>query len=591
MEVIKVPFIKLVDIIHRGRNVVPLKYRQKWFIFAVALVALALDNFNISGGISSSLSIAKKLDASTSTVSWVVSAYALTLGSFIILFGKLSDIVGVHRVFLAGLAIMALSSLLSAVVEDNIIAIIVFRAFQGIGGAALLPSGYALTGNYFQGAEREKALRPFSHALTASFGVGFVLGGAFSETSIGYKGFFYFTFAVATFTFIVLYFIIIPVEQTEGHKNLKVKNLNFAGVALLVIGLLLIIFGLTEAGEKWKSPKVYIPIPVGFLLLVLILLFEDVYLRKYKKLHANRAPVPIIGESANSQNINSAVTTSIAKIDENQAVNTKNEDIASNSVNEHQLEQKSDWRLDMDLLFPVEIFKIVNFFPLLLGFFWLFFSFIGITATLNQYYEYVIFEKPIMAAVKLLPHTAGLVFNSLIHRESYVHRIGSKNALYFSGFLSVGSAVWLSRLDYRVTNEYWKFHFAALFIAGYACNLYFMVYVNTIMGQTPAHYHGLVTGIFQTAAQVGVCIASAIIATMLGKTDIDKSDHQARYDLYKRFQNVMYLVVAAQATFFVMMFLVKNTDKEKKLEDEEKEKKENEEPLDEAFRKDVENNQ
>lgn len=77
-------------------------------------------------------------------------------------------------------------------------------------------------------------------------------------------------------------------KGTTGYKDLKFKNLDFAGVTMLLIGLLLIIFGLTEGGVTWNPPKVNVTIPIGVALIVKMVLLEFVYLRNDKDKYQNK---------------------------------------------------------------------------------------------------------------------------------------------------------------------------------------------------------------------------------------------------------------------------------------------------------------
>ncbi len=534
------------------RTVVPVKYKSKSTVYFFILIAMTLDNLNVSGALTTSFSIAEKFNASSTTVSWVLSAYALTLGSFIIFLGKLGDVIGVHNAFLIGIATMAVFSLITALIEKSAIVLIVFRALQGISAAALMPSGYALTANYYQGPQLNKAIRAVSVVLTASYGLGTILGGAFSLTKAGYKGFFWFTFAAATVSALVLYFTIVPIEKTEHHKNLKLKYLDYYGVTLLVVGLLLIIFGLTEGGISWNSPKVYVTIPLGVVLLVAMVLFEDVYLKNYKSKHQNKTAVTNIDEV-------------VSKDEEKKQAEP--ETFINSTTSQKEAEEKQDWQLSIQLMFPKEVFEITNFFQLFVCVFIVCFASVGTMSTMIQYNLYVNYENTLMAAVKVIPLSVGFIFGSLVYRDILVKIVTVKHFIIISGAVQLGCSIWLSRADYKVEHTYWKFEFINLFLWGWACNWFYVVYLIAIMSEAPLHLQGLVAGIFQTAGQIGVAIASAIVSSILGELELRKGDLQFREYQYKKFHNVFYMSIAANAVFLIAAIFIKSPKLEKEKTD------------------------
>lgn len=509
-----------------SRSSIPSKYRNPKIVYFLLLLSLCVDKLNVTGAITSYFSLAEKSNASASTVTWVLSGYSLTLGAFIIVFGKVADTVGVHIVFVLGTALMAIFSLLAAVV-NNIIAVIVFRAFQGIAGAALVPSGFALTANYFQGSARLVALKLLSIVLMASYGIGVIFGGAFSETNVGYKGFFYLTFSLSALSSILLYFIIIPVERTEAHKAMKIKNLDFLGVVLLIAGLLLIILGFTEASKSWKSPTVYVCIPVGFALVLVMVLFENVYIRIYQK--RKEAQHKVNGKERTA------------------------EKILGNG--------KSNWKLDMMLLFPYELFHIANFGQLFLGILFINATFIAVQTSLIEYYEYVNRESPILASVKVLPVSVGLILGALSFNPKVEKKLGVKGTLIIAALLCLGGTIWVTRLDYNITNSFWKFEFVSQLLIGYGLNLFFIVFVHGLMAQTPLHLQGVVSAVFQAVSQVAASLSTAVLSSIIGSLDIDDEINDSKHELASRFRNALYFAMALSAGFLVCMLLLKEPKK------------------------------
>ncbi|ODQ60065.1 hypothetical protein WICANDRAFT_78686 [Wickerhamomyces anomalus NRRL Y-366-8] len=531
----------IAETLSKGKNVVPMEKRNKTLAYFLVLIATCLDNLNVAGTLTSVFSVAERFDASTTTVSWVFSSYALTLGAFIIIAGKLADVWGPHNVFLVGLFFTSLFALISAVIVKQIIALIVFRALQGVFAASLIPSAFSLTGNYFKGDALLKALAWFIMALTSVFGIGVILGGAFSVSSVGYKGLYYFTFAVGMACFIALYFIIIPIEKTQGHQNLKIKNLDYGGSAFLVIGLLLIILGLTEGGESWHKASSYVPLVVGVLVFFGVVIFEMWYIQGFK-------------DKVNSQINNIEGNTTHFG---NEQIKENQDDVCNGSIKTtSESPGTNDWRYKIELLFPREVIKIPNFFQYLSATFLFYVNSISVMSTVVQYSQYVELDSPIMAALKVLPLTLGLSFAALTYRQNLAQRVGTKFIICCTPIMVLTMSVWMSRLDFRVKNSYWKYECISQFIFGFGTNVYFQVYWSDIITGTPLHLQGVVSGILQTAGQIGICFGNTIIAALVGDLKYTR-DYDARVELHHKFKKNFYLAYAGSAALFFVLLTVK----------------------------------
>lgn len=493
-------------------GIVPEKYKWKPGVYILILLATSLDNFNVTATLISQQSIQEHFNTTFAITSWALSAYALTLGSFILLFGKLADILGPHNVFLFGLTTIWICSLITAAIDKSIIALIIFRAFQGIGASALIPSGFALTANYFSDNAKhlQWGISGLIIALTASFGFGAIFGGAFNESNIQYKGLFYFVFASAFILNFVLFFLIIPINKTKEHESLKLKNLNYFGVSIFIIGVLLIILGLTEGGESWKSPKAYVPIPIGVCLVLSVFFFESIYIKRIKvqyKQDLENGLVPV-----------------------------------------------NNWKTDLDLLFPPECLKIPNFlvFLITVGFYYM--AFTILMNGVIQYHLFVEMNSGIITACKLLPFTVGLVLSAVTYNEQIYKKIGIKILLLGSCLLTLGSYIWLTQLRYHIKKGYWIFEFGGLFFFGIGMNTFFNIYLNVVLSNTPLHLQGVVSGIYQTFAQVSLSIANALVASLLGALELGTTI-ELKQEMQNRFNHIHYLGYGCLAfSFFVLLF-------------------------------------
>ncbi len=126
-------------------------------------------------------SIGEALDFSQENLSWVVNAYVLTFGGFLLLGGRLADLLGRRRVFMAGLLLVAVASLLAgfAATEGQLIAA---RAAQGLGAAIISPAALSIvTTTFGDGAERNKALGVWGAVAGSGGAAGVLLGGILTD--------------------------------------------------------------------------------------------------------------------------------------------------------------------------------------------------------------------------------------------------------------------------------------------------------------------------------------------------------------------------------------------------------------------------
>ncbi|GME75968.1 unnamed protein product [Ambrosiozyma monospora] len=485
------------------------------------------------------------------------------MGSFILIFGKLSDILGAHNVFLFGSCIMTLFSLICAVIDNSIIALIVFRALQGIGGSALVPSSVALTAAYFGHDMKLMRLanKCFLFALTGSFGAGMLIGGGFALTDLGYKSFFYFSFGLSFVCSIVLFFTIIPVPS---HDQTSLKDLNYGGVLVLVGGLLLMILGSTEGGHKWRQPVAYATLLIEFMMVLSVFLFETVYIRSYKIKHAKKIP---IDDQKDSKSIDASPLNKIG--DQVKEVAMDNSASSESNENDTPAVTSSDWRLTMNYLFPPECGKIPNFFVFL---FLIIPFYIILTVNLTglfQYHQFVEHNSSIISALKIFSMPVGIVIGIFSFRESFVVKFGTKWYMIFCGVLALGSSIWFSRVDFRKDNSFYKYEMVSLAISGFSVNYYFNVFLNSVMANTPMHLQGSIAGIYFTAGQVGVSICDAIFTSVVGELSVAVTQDE-RETLHKRIINGLYVSVAACAIIFLVSLFTKDTDSIKAKEIAEK---------------------
>ncbi|MBO8198673.1 MFS transporter [Streptomyces smyrnaeus] len=198
---------------------------------------------------------------------WAVTAFALPTGSFLLLFGRLGDQLGRRRTFLTGLALFTGASVLAAVAPTAPL-FLAGRALQGLGAAALVPTGMALiTTSFAEGPKRTKALSINGSLMALGFTVGMVVGGILTDT-LGWR---------STMGLLgvggVLVLLAAPrlLSESRGPRT----RLDVPGALTVTGGLFGVVYGLSTAAEEgFSRPDVLIAIVAGLALLVLFVRVE-----------------------------------------------------------------------------------------------------------------------------------------------------------------------------------------------------------------------------------------------------------------------------------------------------------------------------
>lgn len=216
------------------------------------------------------------LNASAATVQWVVEAYALLLGSLILVGGSLGDVYGRKRMFVLGIIIFAFSSLWCGLTRD-ITQLIAARAVQGIGGALLTPGSLAIIRANFAEAQRGKAIGLWSSFSAITSALGPVIGGWLVQYA-SWRWVFFINLPIAVVVLIVV-LIFVPESQIEGDG----RQLDIAGACLATIGLGVLVFGFVEA----NSLSIFNPVVLGCILAGVLVLIGFVYVE-------SRSPAPMM---------------------------------------------------------------------------------------------------------------------------------------------------------------------------------------------------------------------------------------------------------------------------------------------------------
>lgn len=202
-------------------------------IILLSYFMILLDNSII---FTSTVKIAQDLNLNSQTLAWVSSAYTLTFGGFQLFGGRVGDVFGRKRVFLIGLILFSLGSLMVGL-STNAAMIISMRAFQGIGSAILAPTTLALLMDNYHGFMRNRAIAAYGATAGIGASFGLVIGGVITSEFSWRYGFFL-NVPVGVLMFILTIFFI------HGNKSEKPGKLDFIGTFLSVIGLSALVYSI-----------------------------------------------------------------------------------------------------------------------------------------------------------------------------------------------------------------------------------------------------------------------------------------------------------------------------------------------------------
>jgi EmrB/QacA subfamily drug resistance transporter len=224
--------------------------RTKW----LALALLALTQFVIvldASIVNVALpSIGRALDFSQDDLSWVVNAYTLTFGGFLLLGGRLADLLGRRRIFIAGLVLFSLASLGGGLAQSDVW-LIVARAVQGLGAAIISPAALSLVTTMFaEGAERNRALGVWGAVAGSGGAAGVLLGGVLTE----YAGWEWVLFVNVPIGIAAA--LIAPRLLPESRDTESDRVFDLAGATTVTAGLALLVYALVDANNAgWTSTQ------------------------------------------------------------------------------------------------------------------------------------------------------------------------------------------------------------------------------------------------------------------------------------------------------------------------------------------------
>jgi EmrB/QacA subfamily drug resistance transporter len=207
-------------------------------------------------------SIQKDLALSEANLQWIINAYTLVFGGFLLLGGRAGDLLGRKRLFLIGLVIFTVASLLDGLAANEGM-LIGSRALQGLGAALISPAALSIVSTTFaEGAERAKALGVWAAIAIGGSAVGLILGGVLTQ-SLSWPWIFFVNVPVGVVTFL-LSFRLVPESRDEEAE----RHYDLGGAVTVTGGLMSLVFAIVKAEtDGWTSATT-----IGFFVLAFVLL-------------------------------------------------------------------------------------------------------------------------------------------------------------------------------------------------------------------------------------------------------------------------------------------------------------------------------
>jgi EmrB/QacA subfamily drug resistance transporter len=249
--------------------------RLRWALVLISLAQLMVVLDSTIANIALPF-IGRDLSIDQANLQWIVTGYALTFGGFLLLGGRLADLMGRRRIFMTGVLLFAVASLIGGAAQNEAM-LLGARAFQGLGAALASPAALALIATTFPaGKERNRAFAVYAAMAGVGAAVGLILGGWLTglDSPLGVAGWRYTFLIVVPIGLGAAFFAPRFFDESERHEG----ELDFPGAITGTAGLLAIVFGLSRAGQEaygWGATSTILSLALGVALLALFVVIES----------------------------------------------------------------------------------------------------------------------------------------------------------------------------------------------------------------------------------------------------------------------------------------------------------------------------
>jgi len=246
-------------------------HKRRWttlYVLVVCLLVIVLDNTVLNVALKTIADPRAGLGASQGQLEWAINSYTLVFAGLLFTFGVLGDRVGRKRMLIIGMVLFGLASLVSSYAQTPG-QLILARAAMGLGGAAVMPQTLSIIANVFEPEERGRAIGIWAGAVGVGIAIGPITGGLLLD-HFWWGSVFLINVPVVA-AGVVAIALIVPESRGQHMK------IDFGGVLLSIVGLVLLTYGIIEGGEKAAIavPQVYGPIIAGVVLLAVFVWYES----------------------------------------------------------------------------------------------------------------------------------------------------------------------------------------------------------------------------------------------------------------------------------------------------------------------------
>jgi EmrB/QacA subfamily drug resistance transporter len=214
-------------------------------------------------------SIQADLGFSQEDLQWVVTGYTILFGGVLLLGGRLADLLGRRRLFVAGMAVFTAASLFNGLAWNDT-ALIAGRALQGLGAALLVPAALSVLVTIFpEGRERNRALGIWAAATAGGGSFGLLLGGVLTD-ALSWEWIFFINIPIGA-----LVIGLTPLFLPESRAEMAERRLDITGAATITGGLMLLVYALTRAAEtSWTATETIVLMAASAGLIVAFVVIE-----------------------------------------------------------------------------------------------------------------------------------------------------------------------------------------------------------------------------------------------------------------------------------------------------------------------------
>ena len=417
--------------------------QNKWVILALLALSFFMVVLDVTIVNVALPSLARELRFAPNNLQWVITAYSITFGGFLLLGGRMADLFGRRKIFIIAVSFFAIASLLCGLARSELW-LIIFRGLQGLAAAFMTPTALSIVLTEFsEGQERNKALGVWSAVTASGAAVGVLLGGVLTEY-LGWRCNFFVNVPVGILV-VLAALRLLPHHVGEAKRKIKLDQF---GALTATGGLMALVFALSRAPVNgWGSPVV-----LGFLALSAVLLF--IFLRDESKSDHPMLPLALFKD----RNVS-----------------------GGNSI---------------ALIIAASMFATFFFMTL--------------------YIQTILGYSPIKAGVSFLIVPFVIAISAAISSQ-LVSKIGYKPLLII-GPIILASGLFINAQVLQVGGDYWHNVAPGLIVSAVGMGLSFVPLTLAATSGVARQFSGLVSGVLNTAQQVGGAIGLAVLSAVAAST-------------------------------------------------------------------------